>query len=240
MNRLWTEDEDNIIRADSAACIPRPVTAAKLGRPVHATRNRALKLRAQIQVHLPWSPDEAAALRRALTEETPAPTDRVLSARFDRKIASIRSKIKELGLAGPRRYRRDRSIDAAKAAVRAARTAARLARQAEADRAVAERRAARESARLAREAANLARVAARQQSQAQKATRAVARAAQKAAKPVAVQRPAATLRDREADIARMRDAWRRVSAAPVRPATDPAEAERRLLAMLSARSAPPS
>jgi hypothetical protein len=234
MNRLWTEDEDNIIRADTAARIPRPVTAAKLDRPVHATRNRALKLRQQIQVHKAWTTEEAAALRRALTQEVPAPTDKALSRRFDRQIASIRSKIKELGLAGPRRYRCDRSLAAERAQARAARAAARQVRIAEAAASRAAKQAAREQARRDRLAAQLAI----------QAQNAAARAAAKAAKPVVVKpavakprvpQPEPPLRDREATMARMREAWRRVSAAPARPHGDPAEAERRLLAVLGLR-----
>jgi hypothetical protein len=255
MNRLWTEAEDNIIRADSAARIPRPVTAAKLGRPVHATRNRALKLNQQIQVHIAWTADEEAALRGALTQEVPAPTDNDLSRRFGRKISSLRAKIKELGLAGPRRHRRDRGgrdrgasserarlRQSEKAEARARRAAERLAQIAEKAAAQAERHRAREEARVARETARIvaaeARKVARLAAQAARAATKPKREAQSKPllpKPMAKPQPKPPVHDPQAAMARMRDAWRRVSTAPRQASRDPAEAERRLLAMLGTR-----
>lgn len=178
MNRVWTEEEDAIIEADSDARIPRPVTAAKLGRPVPATRTRALKLGKQIQPHITWTLEDAAALKAALTQEQPPPTDKELCCRFGRPMSSIRWKIDDLGLAGPRRYRRDLvlSPEDVRARTEAIRTRPHGTKTRDANLA----RATRREARQQRKAAETSALAARRAAREEKRLAAVATAEQKA------------------------------------------------------------
>lgn len=96
-NRIWTHEEDEIIRADRAKRVPVPVIAAKLNRPVPATYLRAAKLGTKIQEKHPWTENDAQKLERLVRGAHP-PTDRELAAAFGRTIASVRWKISLLEL----------------------------------------------------------------------------------------------------------------------------------------------
>lgn len=101
MNRVWTEEELEILRSDRAARIPIPVTAAKLGRPVPATYARARLIGTLVQHHQPW--DEASVGRlRALLAADPPMTDKRIAAELDRTVTQIRWKMQDLGLIGVR------------------------------------------------------------------------------------------------------------------------------------------
>ncbi len=158
MNRIWTAEEDEIIRRDRANRVPTPNTAAKLNRPVPATYNRALKLKAHVQVHQPWPEEDEARLKLAMTTTNPPPTDSVLAALFGRPIGSIRWKLENIGLIGMRlhigRPRKTPRLLTPKAkADRELRAAAREAAQA----AKAERKNARRLKKQATEAAKAQR-----------------------------------------------------------------------------------
>ena len=205
MNREWTADEIAVIRADTAARVSRVVTAAKLGRPVAATRTRALMIGAVMQPHVGWEVAEVERLRALFAVDGPLPTDREIEAATGRKPTSFRPKLVELGLVGPRRFRDDvlaspdtlarrregvarvvrgtKSRDAL--AARAARKAERLERKAAAAAAAVERREARAAAAAARE---VARLAALSEARAVRAARAEAVAQRERSKAVAVRK----------------------------------------------------
>jgi len=101
VNRVWTEEEIEILRQDRAARIPIPVTAAKLGRPVPATYARARLIGTLVQPHQPW--DEAGVARmRELVSADPPMTDKSIAAELGRTVTQIRWKMQDLGLIGVR------------------------------------------------------------------------------------------------------------------------------------------
>ncbi|KLK90590.1 hypothetical protein AA309_24970 [Microvirga vignae] len=101
MNRVWTEEELDILRRDRAAKVPVPVTAAKLGRPVPATYARARQIGTLVQPHQPW--DDAGVTRlRELVSADPPMTDRRIAEELGRTITQIRWKMQDLGLIGVR------------------------------------------------------------------------------------------------------------------------------------------
>lgn len=101
MNRVWTEEELDILRRDREARIPIPVTAAKLGRPVPATYARARLIGTLVQPHQSW--DEASESRlRELVSSDPPMTDKRIAAELGRTVTQIRWKMKDLGLIGVR------------------------------------------------------------------------------------------------------------------------------------------
>lgn len=101
MNRVWTEEELDILRRDRAAKVPIPVTAAKLGRPVPATYARARQIGTLVQPHQPW--DEASVARlRALVSADPPLTDKRIAEELGRTVTQIRWKLQDLGLIGVR------------------------------------------------------------------------------------------------------------------------------------------
>lgn len=101
MNRVWTEEELEILRRDREAKIPVPVTAAKLGRPVPATYARARLIGTLVQPHQSW--DEASVARlRALVSADPPMTDKRIAAELGRTVTQIRWKMQDLGLIGVR------------------------------------------------------------------------------------------------------------------------------------------
>ncbi|WP_445504576.1 hypothetical protein [Microvirga sp. G4-2] len=101
MNRVWTEEELDILRRDRAAKVPIPVTAAKLGRPVPATYARARQIGTLVQTHQPW--DEASVARlRELVSADPPMTDKRIAEELRRTVNQIRWKLQDLGLIGVR------------------------------------------------------------------------------------------------------------------------------------------
>jgi hypothetical protein len=101
MNRVWTEEELEILRRDREAKIPVPVTAAKLGRPVPATYARARLIGTLVQPHQSW--DEATVARlRELVSADPPMTDKRIAAELGRTVTQIRWKMQDLGLIGVR------------------------------------------------------------------------------------------------------------------------------------------
>jgi hypothetical protein len=101
MNRVWTDEELEILRRDREAKIPVPVTAAKLGRPVPATYARARLIGTLVQPHQSW--DEASAARlRELVSADPPMTDKRIAAELGRTVTQIRWKMQDLGLIGVR------------------------------------------------------------------------------------------------------------------------------------------
>ena len=101
MNRVWTEEELEILRRDREAKVPVPVTAAKLGRPVPATYARARLIGTLVQPHQSW--DEASVARlRELVSADPPMTDKQIAAELDRTVTQIRWKMQDLGLIGVR------------------------------------------------------------------------------------------------------------------------------------------
>lgn len=101
MNRVWTEEEIEILRRDREAKVPVPVTAAKLGRPVPATYARARLIGTLVQPHQSW--DEASVTRlRELVLTDPPMTDKRIAAELGRTVTQIRWKMQDLGLIGVR------------------------------------------------------------------------------------------------------------------------------------------
>jgi hypothetical protein len=101
MNRVWTDEELEILRRDREAKIPVPVTAAKLGRPVPATYARARLIGTLVQTHQSW--DEAGVARlRELVSADPPMTDKRIAAELGRTVTQIRWKMQDLGLIGVR------------------------------------------------------------------------------------------------------------------------------------------
>ncbi|NBJ12388.1 hypothetical protein [Microvirga arsenatis] len=101
MNRVWTEEELDILRRDREAKVPVPVTAAKLGRPVPATYARARLIGTLVQPHQSW--DEASVARlRELVSSDPPMTDKRIAAALGRTVTQIRWKMQDLGLIGVR------------------------------------------------------------------------------------------------------------------------------------------
>lgn len=101
MNRVWTEEELEILRRDREAKVPVPVTAAKLGRPVPATYARARLIGTLVQPHQSW--DEASVTRlRELVSADPPMTDKQIAAELGRTVTQIRWKMQDLGLIGVR------------------------------------------------------------------------------------------------------------------------------------------
>ncbi len=101
MNRVWTEEELEILRRDREARVPVPVTAAKLGRPVPATYARARLIGTLVQPHQSW--DEASVARlRELVSADPPMTDKHIAAELGRTVTQIRWKMQDLGLIGVR------------------------------------------------------------------------------------------------------------------------------------------
>ncbi len=101
MNRVWTEEELEILRRDREAKVPVPVTAAKLGRPVPATYARARLIGTLVQPHQSW--DEASVARlRELVSADPPMTDKHIAAQLGRTVTQIRWKMQDLGLIGVR------------------------------------------------------------------------------------------------------------------------------------------
>ncbi|WP_262272026.1 hypothetical protein [Microvirga yunnanensis] len=101
MNRVWTDEELEILRRDREAKVPVPVTAAKLGRPVPATYARARLIGTLVQPHQAW--DEASVARlRELVSADPPMTDKRIATELGRTVTQIRWKMQDLGLIGVR------------------------------------------------------------------------------------------------------------------------------------------
>ncbi|WP_230533831.1 hypothetical protein [Microvirga roseola] len=115
MNRVWTEEEIEILRRDREARIPIPVTAAKLGRPVPATYARARLIGTLVQPHQSW--DEAGVARlRELVSADPPLTDKLIAESLGRSVTQIRWKMQDLGLIGVRDLSKLAKATAAKTA----------------------------------------------------------------------------------------------------------------------------
>jgi hypothetical protein len=101
MNRVWTEEELDILRRDRAAKVPVPVTAAKLGRPVPATYARARLIGTLVQPHQSWDEASVRQLRELVLADPPI-TDKRIAAELGRTVTQIRWKMQDLGLIGVR------------------------------------------------------------------------------------------------------------------------------------------
>jgi hypothetical protein len=115
MNRVWTEEELDILRRDREAKVPVPVTAAKLGRPVPATYARARLIGTLVQPHQSWDEASVARLRELVCADPPI-TDKRIAAELGRSVTQIRWKMQDIGLIGVRDLSKLAKITAAESA----------------------------------------------------------------------------------------------------------------------------